>query len=112
MSWSFFILQIPTTSSLSPETILCCGKTPKHNPLAIDHTTYQQQAKDAGYDDVMEYMRSGKNPKIGDTQRVSGLEHKCDGATCIVLCATDLVSKYAKNTPIEVLGIGKSAPEQ
>lgn len=84
----------------------------KHNPLAIDHVTYQELAKEAGYDDVMEYMQSDNNPKIGDTQRVSGLEHKCDGATCLVLCATDLVSKYTKNVPIEVLGIGNSALEQ
>lgn len=84
----------------------------EHNPLAIDRVTYQKLAKDAGFDDVMDYMRSENNPKIGDTQRVSGLEHKCDGATCIVLCATDLVSKYTKNTPIEVLGIGNSALEQ
>ena len=83
----------------------------KDNPLAIDHVTYQEQAKAAGYDDVMAYMQSDHNPKVGEIQRVSGLEHKCDGAACLVLCATDLVSKYTENEPIEVLGIGNSALE-
>ena len=77
----------------------CCAGKLEAQSQAIDHTTYQEQAKDAGYDDVIEYMRSENNPKIGDTQRVSSLEYKCNGATCIVLCATDLVSKYTKNTP-------------
>lgn len=83
----------------------------KDNPLAIDHKTYQELAEEAGFDDVMKYMMSDFNPKLGDTMRVSGLEHKCDGAACLVLCATDLAEKYTKNKPIEVLGIGNSSFE-
>ena len=81
------------------------------NPLAIERKTYQETAKEAGFDDVMEYMMSDFNPKIGDTMRVSGLERKGDGAACVVLCATDLVEKYTKNKPIQVLGIGNSSLE-
>jgi len=83
----------------------------KLNPLAIDHITYQEEAKAAGYDDVMEYMMSEHNPKLGVTQRISGLEHKCDGAACLVLCATELAEKYTKNKPIEILGVGNSTLE-
>ncbi len=83
----------------------------KDNPLAIEHKTYQEIARENGFDDVMKYMMSDFNPKIGDTMRVSGLEHKCDGATCVLLCATDLVEKYTKNKPIQVLGIGNSCIE-
>ena len=83
----------------------------KVNPLAVEHVTYEEEAKAAGYDDVMEYMQSSHNPKLGTTQRVSGLEHKCDGATCLILCATDLAEKYTKNTPVEILGIGNASLE-
>ena len=57
------------------------------------------------------YMQSENNPKIGQYQRISGLEHKCDGAAAAILCATDLVEKYTKNTPIEILGIGNACLE-
>ena len=83
----------------------------KLNPLAIDHKTYEEVAKEAGYDDVMEYMQSSMNPKVGAIQRISGLEHKCDGAAAVILCATDLAEKFTKNKPIEILGIGNSALE-
>ena len=82
-----------------------------NNPLAIDHKLYEDLAKEAGYDDVMEYMMSGNNPKVGQIQRISGLEHKCDGAAAVILCATDLAEKFTKNKPIEILGIGNSALE-
>ena len=82
-----------------------------NNPLAIDHKLYEDVAKEAGFDDVMEYMQSNMNPKVGAIQRISGLEHKCDGAACVILCATDLAEKYTKNKPIEILGIGNSALE-
>ena len=81
------------------------------NPLAIERKTYQETAKEAGFDDVMKYMMSDFNPKIGDTMRVSGLERKGDGAACVILCATDLVEKYTKNKPIQILGIGNASLE-
>ncbi|MBR2802026.1 MAG: thiolase family protein [Erysipelotrichaceae bacterium] len=81
------------------------------NPLAIDRVTYDEVAKEAGYDDVMDYMKSPFNPKAGAVQRVSGLEHKCDGAAAAILCATDLVEKYTKNKPIKILGVGNSTFE-
>ena len=84
------------------------------NPLAIERKTYEEYAKEAGYDNVMDYMRSPYNPKMGDFLRAGGLELKCDGAAAVVVCATELVDKYMGNKshkPIEVLGIGCAACE-
>ena len=84
------------------------------NPLAIERKTYEELAKEFGYDDVMDYMRSPYNPKMGDFLRAGGLEIKCDGAAAVIVCATDMVDKYMGNKshkPIEVLGVGCAACE-
>ena len=84
------------------------------NPLAIVQKTYEEEAKEQGFDDVMEYMRSPYNPKMGDFLRAAGLEIKCDGAAAVIVCATDMVDKYMGNKshkPIEVLGVGGAACE-
>lgn len=83
------------------------------NPLAIERKEYAELAKEAGFDNVMDYMRSPYNPKMGDFLRMSGLELKCDGAAAVIVCATELVEQYThgKHKPIEVLGIGSSACE-
>ena len=84
----------------------------KH-PLAIERKEYAELAKEAGFDNVMDYMRSPNNPKMGDFLRAGGIELKCDGAAAVVVCATDMVDKYTngKYKPIEVLGIGSAACE-
>ena len=84
------------------------------NPLAIERKTYEELAKEFGFDDVMDYMRSPYNPKMGDFLRAGGLEIKCDGAAAAILCATDMVDKFMGNKshkPIRVLGIGCAASE-
>ena len=85
------------------------------NPLAIDNTeetTYDYAAKKAGYDDVLEYMESPNNPKVGGIMRISGLEHKCDGAAAVIVAATDWAIEHnLPHTPIEILGIGNCALE-
>ncbi len=84
------------------------------NPLAIERHTYEEIAKEKGFDNVMDYMRSPYNPRMGDFLRASGLELKCDGAAAVIVCATDMVDKYMGNKshkPVEVLGIGCAALE-
>ena len=84
------------------------------NPLAIERRTYEQLAKEKGFDNVMDYMRSPYNPKMGDYLRAGGIELKCDGAAAAILCATDLVDKYMGNKshkPIHMLGAGAAACE-
>lgn len=89
-------------------------KNASKNPLAIVQKSYEEEAKELGYDDVVEYMRSAYNPKVGDLLRVSGIELKCDGAAAVIVCATDKVEELTKGKckkPIEVLGIGSAAVE-
>ena len=84
------------------------------NPLAIERRTYEQLAQEKGFDNVMDYMRSPYNPKMGDYLRAGGIELKCDGAAAAILCATDLVDKYMGNKshkPIHMLGAGAAACE-
>ena len=89
-------------------------KNASKNPLAIMQKTYEEEAKEQGFDDVMDYMRSPFNPRMGDFLRAGGLEIKCDGAAAVIVCATELVDKYMGNKshkPIEVLGVGCAACE-
>lgn len=84
------------------------------NPLALERKEFAEIAKEKGFDDVMSYMRSPYNPKMGDFLRMEGVERKCDGAAACIVCATELVDKYMGNKnhkPIEVLGIGSAACE-
>lgn len=81
------------------------------NPLALAQKTYEEIAKEKGYDDVMEYMKSFDNPKMTGYLRASGLELKCDGAAALIVCPTEMASQFTNNKPIEVLGIGNATRE-
>jgi len=84
------------------------------NELAIERRTYESIAKEKGFENVIDYMRSPYNPKMGDFLRAGGLELKCDGAAAAIICATDLVDKFMGNKShkaVEVLGIGCAACE-
>lgn len=79
-------------------------------PLAINRTEFKDIAKENGFDDVMEFMRSPFNPKLSEYLRISGFETKCDGAAAVIVCPTEMAKDF-KGTPIEVLGIGNAALE-
>ena len=84
------------------------------NPLALERTEFEDIAKEKGFDNVMDYMRSPYNPKMGDFLRMEGVERKCDGAAAAIVCATEMIPEIAKNLkhrPIEVLGVGSAACE-
>jgi acetyl-CoA C-acetyltransferase len=84
------------------------------NPLALEHKEFAEIAKEKGFDNAMDYMRSPYNPKVGDFLRVEGMERKCDGAAACIVCATDMIPEIAKklnHRPIEVLGVGSAACE-
>lgn len=87
-------------------------KNASKNPLAIMQIPYEEQAKEAGMDDVWEYMRSRYNPRMGHMLRVSGMELKCDGAAAVIVASTEWAKEHnLPHTPIEVLGIGSSVCE-
>ena len=46
--------------------------------LAIERKTYDEIAKENGYNSAIEYMKSPFNPRTGDFLRMSGIEIKCD----------------------------------
>ncbi len=83
-------------------------------PLALERTEFADIAKEKGFDNVIEYMRSPYNPKMGDFLRMEGVERKCDGAAAVIVCATEMIPEIAQDlshTPIEVLGVGSAACE-
>lgn len=82
------------------------------NPLAINRTPFEDIAKEKGFDNVMDYLRSPYNPRMGDFLRMECLETKCDGAAAVIVCATEKIPEICKNLkhkPIEILGVGASS---
>ena len=83
-------------------------------PRAIRRTPFEQLAKEAGYDDVWEYMRSPHNPKMSQYLRTSSDSCVADGAAACIVCATEMIPQIApnlKHAPIEVLAVGSAACE-
>ena len=76
-------------------------------PRAIRRTTFDQMAKEAGFDDVWEYMKSPYNPKMTQYLRVSSDSCVADGAACCIVVPTEIAKQFNEK-PIEVLGVGAS----
>ena len=80
------------------------------NPLALHQKEYKDTAKEAGFDDVMAFMKSPMNPKLSQYLRASGFEARADGAAAVIVCPTEMAKNF-KQQPIEVLGVGTAALE-
>ncbi len=80
------------------------------NPLALKRTPFEQEAKENGFDDPMEYLRSPFNPKTTHYLRVTGNAPSADGSVCAIVCPTDMARQF-KQKPVEVLGIGAACLE-
>lgn len=78
-----------------------------HTPKSLksNKTEYADIAKNFGFDNVMDFMKSDFNPKMSEYMRVSGMESRCEGAAVAIVCATDIAKKF-KEKPIEILGTG------
>ena len=76
-------------------------------PRAIRRTPFEELAKEAGYDDVWEYMKSPYNPKM--TQYLRTVSDSCvaDGAAAVIVVPTEMAHRFNAK-PVEVLGIGAS----
>ncbi len=82
--------------------------------LALERTTFDEIAREKGFDSAIDYMRSPYNPRMGDFLRAECIERKCDGAAACIVCATEMIPEICKNLkhkPIEILGIGCSCME-
>lgn len=76
-------------------------------PRAIRRKPYEEIAKEAGYDDVWEYMKSPHNPKMTQYLRTSSDSCVADGAGACIVVPTEIAHKFT-DKPVKVLGIGAS----
>ncbi len=74
---------------------------------AIRRKPYDEMAKEAGYDDVWEYMKSPFNPKMSQYLRTSSDSCVADGAAACIVVPTEIAKQF-NSKPIEVLGCGAS----
>ena len=76
-------------------------------PRAIRRTPFEELAKEAGYDDVWEYMKSPYNPTMTQYLRTASDSCVADGAAAVIVVPTEMAHKFNAK-PVEVLGIGAS----
>ena len=76
-------------------------------PRAIRRTPFEEIAKDAGFDDVFEFLRSSKNPRMTQYIRTASDSCVADGAACCIVVPTEIAKEFT-DKPVEVLGIGAS----
>ena len=76
-------------------------------PRAARRTPFDELAKEAGYDDVWEYMRSPHNPKMTQYLRTASDSCVSDGAAACIVVPTEIAHLFT-DKPVEVLGIGAS----
>lgn len=78
------------------------------NPLATMATKeLAEEAKEHGFDDVMEYMKSNYNPKVGTIMRAFHAATVVDGASALIVCPTEIAQRF-NDHPIEVIGVGSA----
>jgi acetyl-CoA acetyltransferase len=78
------------------------------NPLATVATVeFPDEARQKGFDDVMEFMRSDHNPRVALMLRLFNCALSVDGASALIVCPTDMAGQFV-SAPIDVLGIGSS----
>lgn len=76
-------------------------------PRAIRRTPYDEMAKEAGFDNVWEFMKSPHNPKMSQYLRTSSDSCVADGAAACIVVPTEIAHKFHAK-PVEVLGTGAS----
>jgi acetyl-CoA C-acetyltransferase len=75
------------------------------NPRAFHRKEFAEIAKEAGFADVMAYMKSSNNPYVSWPVRALHLYSIADGAAAMVLCPSEDAKKYT-DKPVDVLGVG------
>lgn len=81
------------------------------NERACERKEFAEIAKEQGYDDVMEYMRSKHNPKITQYIRKSGSVLHNVAAGAIIVCSEDIAKKLSKK-PIKVVDYASATNTQ
>jgi acetyl-CoA C-acetyltransferase len=78
------------------------------NPRASQQKEFKDIAQEAGFSDVMSYMKSPYNPWLSWPVRTCHSYSPADGGAALVLCATEEAKKYT-NKPIDLVGVGLAA---
>ena len=61
--------------------------------------SFEEEAKKAGFDSAVEYLNSNRyNPYFGSFFRLRYIGTPCDGAACVIVCASELAEKYTKKS--------------
>ena len=86
--------------------VLCKRREALLNPKATKITmTFEQEAQMMGFDNPKDYLLNDRfNPPMGTLIRARFLGSVVDGASAIVVCATDKARQYV-DQPIEVAGV-------
>ena len=78
------------------------------NPLAtITTKELADEAREHGFSDVNDYMTSDFNPKLGTIMRAFHAASVVDGASALIVCATDIAKNFT-DAPIDVIGFGSA----
>lgn len=74
------------------------------NPKAYIQKTLEQEAKEQGFKDPLEFWRSVKNPFVAWPARVKSALNTVDGASAYIISSKSEAKKNFKKEPIEVAG--------
>lgn len=82
-----------------------------NNPLALYSTkTYEEEAKEFGFDSAVDYLNSPYNPKVGALLTLKNGSFAADGASALIVCPTEIAKKLKPDVPVaEVTGLGMAA---
>lgn len=72
------------------------------NPKAFLRTPWEDVAKERGFASAQEYLKSKYNPKYTEYLRPSFSGLMDEGATAIIVCATEIADQF-RQTPIEIV---------
>lgn len=86
--------------------VVTCREHGKLGPDCSAKQTFDDVAKEYGFDNVKSYMKSDMNPYFTDHNRVNYSGLLCEGAAAVVICASDIARKFQKK-PIEVVNIAQ-----
>ncbi len=77
-----------------------------NNPHGLRTVLFEELAREAGFEDVMDYMRSEKNPVISEYLRKEMMEARADAAAAAIVVPTEMALQMKSAVPIEIIGIG------
>lgn len=94
--------------SMSMAAIVSRRHALKNSKALYAVETYEDEAKRMGFDDVFDYFDSPHNPPMGAATNLRHASPVSDGASAIIVCATETAKKIHKH-PVEIIGIGGSS---